>query len=52
MSNSNMIVGLDIGTTKIGVVIAEMTPEGNANVVGVGFCPSTGMRRGVVVNID
>ncbi len=52
MSNSNMIVGLDIGTTKIGVIIAEMTPEGNANVVGVGFCPSTGMRRGVVVNID
>ena len=52
MSNSNMIVGLDIGTTKIGVIIAELAPEGTANIVGVGFCPSTGMRRGVVVNID
>ena len=52
MSNSTMIVGLDIGTTKIGVIIAELAPEGNANIVGVGFCPSTGRRRGVVVNID
>jgi cell division protein FtsA len=52
MSTENMIVGLDIGTTKISVIIAEMTTEGNANIVGVGFHPSTGMRRGVVVNID
>jgi cell division protein FtsA len=43
---------LDIGTTKVGVIIAEVSPEGAANIVGVGFCPSTGMRRGVVVNID
>jgi cell division protein FtsA len=52
MSANNTIVGLDIGTTKISVIIAEMTPEGSANIVGVGFHPSTGMRRGVVVNID
>jgi cell division protein FtsA len=52
MSMNNMVVGLDIGTTKISVIIAESTAEGTANIVGVGYCPSTGMRRGVVVNID
>ncbi|KPL07550.1 cell division protein FtsA, partial [bacterium SM23_57] len=52
MSASSMIVGLDIGTTKISVIIAELTGNGDANIVGVGYCPSTGMRRGVVVNID
>lgn len=52
MSASSMIVGLDIGTTKISVIIAELTGNGDASIVGVGYCPSTGMRRGVVVNID
>ncbi len=47
----NLIVGLDIGTTKIGVVVAELCPEG-VNIVGVGNTPSKGLKRGVVINIE
>ena len=46
------IVGLDIGTTKIGVVIGEIDSDGALKIVGVGSCPSDGLRKGVVVNID
>ncbi|MFP4520759.1 MAG: cell division protein FtsA [Fibrobacterota bacterium] len=45
------IVGLDIGTTKIGVVIGEVNEEGRLNVVGTGVSPSEGLSKGVVVNI-
>ncbi|ROQ93256.1 cell division protein FtsA [Desulfosoma caldarium] len=47
----DLIVGLDLGTTKVCVVVGEMTPEG-IDIVGVGTTPSVGMRGGVVVNID
>jgi cell division protein FtsA len=43
---------LDVGTTKICCVIAEWSPVGNLDVVGVGTSPSRGLRKGVVVNID
>jgi len=46
-----LIVGLDLGTTKICAVVGEATPEG-LDIVGVGTYPSVGMRGGVVVNID
>lgn len=46
------IVGLDIGTTKIGVIIGEAGPDGELKIVGVGTSPSDGLRKGVVVNID
>ena len=53
MSRDNLIVGLDIGTTKIGAIIAEITNDGaGVNIVGVGKSPSYGLRRGVVVNIE
>jgi cell division protein FtsA len=48
----NIIVGLDIGTTKIGCAIAELDVEGNVKVVGVGTSRSEGLRRGVVVNLE
>jgi cell division protein FtsA len=48
----NIIVGLDIGTTKIGCVIAELDGDGNVKVVGVGTSRSEGLRRGVVVNLE
>ncbi len=51
MAKSELIVGLDIGTTKICTVVGEMTPEG-VDVVGIGTTPSTGLRKGVVVNIE
>jgi len=47
----DLIVGLDIGTTKIGVIVAERTESG-LDVVGMGTHPSRGLRKGVVVDID
>ncbi len=47
----NMIVGLDIGTTKICAVVSELSEKG-AEIIGVGTYPSVGLRKGVVVNID
>ncbi len=46
-----LIVGLDLGTTKVCAVVGEVTREG-MDVVGVGTFPSAGLRSGVVVNID
>lgn len=52
MPDNNIIVGLDIGTTKIAAVIAEMGNSGTLNIIGVGTHPSEGLRRGVVINLD
>ncbi len=48
----DLVVGLDVGTTKICAVIAAPRPGGSIEIVGVGGAPSRGLRRGVVVNID
>ncbi len=48
----NLIVGLDIGTSKIIAVVGEITQEGTLEVVGVGLHESSGMKKGMVVNID
>src|SRR4051812_38540291 len=48
----NLIVGLDIGTSKIAAIVAEMKPEGGFEVVGMGSSPSRGLKKGVVVNIE
>lgn len=50
--NKNLIVGLDIGTSKIAAIVAEMKPEGGFEVVGMGSSPSRGLKKGVVVNIE
>ena len=47
----NLIVGLDIGTTKICAIVGTMTDEG-LDVVGIGTSPSRGLRKGVVINIE
>jgi cell division protein FtsA len=47
----NLIVGLDIGTTKICAIVGEATPEG-VDVIGIGTYPSKGLSKGVVINID
>ncbi|MBI3781648.1 MAG: cell division protein FtsA [candidate division NC10 bacterium] len=46
-----IVTGLDIGTTKICVIIAELT-EGGIEIIGCGTSPSRGLKKGVVVNID
>ena len=48
----DLVVGLDIGTSKISSLVAEVRPDGSLNVIGLGTHPSTGLRRGVVVNIE
>lgn len=48
---SEIIVGLDIGTTKIAAIAGEVTDDG-VDIIGIGTAPSKGLRRGVVVNID
>lgn len=50
--SGRFVVGLDIGTTKIGCVVSQIGDEGKLHVVGVGEAPSRGMRKGVVVNLD
>src|SRR2546422_3937375 len=48
---SPLVIGLDVGTYKIGVIVAEVT-EGGVEVVGIGTAASRGLRKGVVVNIE
>lgn len=52
MNKSDLIVGLDIGTTKICAVVGQLNEAGVIEVVGIGNSVSTGLRRGVVVNIE
>src|SRR3989442_12676804 len=47
-----VIVGIDVGTTKICVLVGELDRDGKLNIVGVGTCPSQGLRRGGVVHIE
>uniref|UniRef100_UPI001AEFF0FC cell division protein FtsA n=1 Tax=Motiliproteus sediminis TaxID=1468178 RepID=UPI001AEFF0FC len=49
---NNMIVALDIGTSKVVALVAEVDVDGRIEVVGVGSHPSKGLKRGVVVNIE
>ena len=52
ISQNEMLVGLDIGTSKVVAVVAEATQEGDIEVVGLGSQPSRGLRSGVVVDIE
>jgi cell division protein FtsA len=46
------IVGIDVGTTKVCTIVAQVQDSGRVNVLGVGLTPSKGLDKGVVVNID
>ena len=48
----DLVVGLDIGTAKVIAVVAEVLPDGDLRVAGLGVAPTHGLKRGVVVNID
>ncbi|MCJ7458496.1 MAG: cell division protein FtsA [candidate division Zixibacteria bacterium] len=52
MGKDNVVVGLDIGTTKIGAVIGEVDEEGKVKIIGLGTAPAEGLKRGVVVNLE
>ena len=49
---SDIIVGLDIGTTKIAVIVAQIGVGGKVDIIGIGRHPSQGLRKGVVINIE
>jgi cell division protein FtsA len=48
----SLLVGLDIGTSKVVAIVGEVSPEGRLEVIGIGSNPSRGLKRGVVVNIE
>ncbi len=50
--DAKLVVGLDIGTSKVLAIVGEVSPLGEVEVIGVGHHPSRGMKRGVVVNIE
>lgn len=50
--NSNMIVGLDIGTSKVVAIVGEVKADGSLNIVGIGSHRSRGLKKGTVVNIE
>jgi cell division protein FtsA len=50
--DENLVVGLDIGTSKVLAIVGEVTPAGEVEIIGVGHHPSRGMKKGVVVNIE
>ena len=52
VQDKKMIVGLDIGTSKVVAIVGEIGLEGSIEVVGIGSHPSKGMKKGVVVNIE
>ena len=49
---SNLIVGLDIGTSKVVAIVAEVNEENEIEIIGLGSCRSRGLKKGVVVNIE
>ena len=51
-TDKRMIVGLDIGTSKVVAVVGEVDVDGVIEVVGIGSHPSRGMKKGVVVDIE
>jgi cell division protein FtsA len=48
----NLIVGLDIGTSKVAAIVAELSSEGILEVIGIGSTVSRGLKKGVVVNLE
>ncbi|CAA9890046.1 ATP-binding cell division protein involved in recruitment of FtsK to Z ring [Candidatus Methylobacter favarea] len=48
----NLIVGLDIGTSKVAAIVGEITHDGNIEVIGIGSSASRGLKKGVVVNLE
>ena len=51
-TDKNLIVGLDIGTSKVVAIVGEIGPDGQIEIIGLGSSRSRGLKKGVVVNID
>ncbi|WP_428355446.1 cell division protein FtsA [Methyloprofundus sp.] len=48
----NVIVGLDIGTSKVAAIVGEVNENGEVEVIGIGSTPSRGLKKGVVINLE
>ncbi|NOR80663.1 MAG: cell division protein FtsA [Methyloprofundus sp.] len=48
----NLIVGLDIGTSKVAAIVGEVNESGEVEVIGIGSTPSRGLKKGVVINLE
>ncbi len=51
-TDKNLIIGLDIGTSKVVTLVGEVGPDDSIEVIGIGSQPSRGLKKGVVVNIE
>jgi cell division protein FtsA len=51
-ADRNLIVGLDIGTSKVAAIVGEITSDNQIEVIGIGSTPSRGLKKGVVVNLE
>ena len=51
-ADNNLIVGLDIGTSKVVAIVGEVMPDGEIEIIGIGSQQSRGLKKGVVVNIE
>lgn len=51
-SNNNLVVGLDIGTSKVLVIVGEMNAEGETEIIGVGHCAARGLSQGEIENME
>lgn len=52
MNDKNVIVGLDVGTTKVCTIVGTQSQDGELEIIGIGTHPSYGLRKGSVVNLD
>jgi len=52
MPSAQLVTGLDVGTTKVCALIAEVQPDGGLSILGVGECASSGLRRGNLVHLE
>ena len=52
MARDHILVGLEIGTSKICVVVGDSKPDGSIKILGVGQAPSRGVRKGEIVDFD
>ncbi|MCH8976834.1 MAG: cell division protein FtsA, partial [Proteobacteria bacterium] len=50
--DKNLIVGLDIGTSKVVAIVGEISSEDDIEIIGLGSSRSRGLKKGVVVNIE
>ncbi|HOJ83788.1 MAG: cell division protein FtsA [Dethiobacteria bacterium] len=52
MVRKNYLVGIDVGTTQVRVIVGEPRPDGTVSIIGLGLSPSEGMKKGIIVDLE